>query len=108
MSIQLCSRTYTSTYKSQTYSPVLAVLYPVGQTIVFCGPGHPLGRPRSSGCAHSTRNSPYPSLTTVEFLKKSGANSNPMPGPAGTGITPFLISKFGEYHDSFFGGFHQP
>jgi len=27
-----------------------------------------------------------------------------MPGPVGTGITPFLISKFGVYQDSFLAG----
>src|ERR1035438_2377510 len=38
----------------------------------------------------------YVSFTIVAFLMKSGANSRPIPGPVGTGITPFLISKFGE------------
>ena len=44
------------------------------------------------------------SFTTVHFFKKSGSNSSPIPGPVGTGITPFLISKLGEYQDSFRAG----
>ena len=44
------------------------------------------------------------SYTTLAVLKNSGSNSRPIPGPDGTGITPFLISKFGVYHDSFFAG----
>src|SRR6266702_1935706 len=40
-------------------------------------------------------------LTTVAFLTKSGSNSTPRPWPVGTGITPFLIWKFGVYQDSF-------
>jgi len=38
------------------------------------------------------------------LLKKSGSNSSPIPGPVGTGITPFLISKLGEYQDSLRAG----
>ena len=42
--------------------------------------------------------------TTLAVFKKSGSNSSPIPGPDGTGIMPFLISKFGVYHDSFLAG----
>src|SRR3954452_16166783 len=45
----------------------------------------------------------YPCFTTVAFFKYSGSNVSPSPGPVGTGITPFTISKLGAYHDSFFG-----
>src|ERR1035437_10432340 len=40
-------------------------------------------------------------FTMAAFFTKSGSNSTPRPWPVGTGITPFLISKFGVYQDSF-------
>src|SRR6266700_3202410 len=41
---------------------------------------------------------------TLADLRKSGSNCRPSPWPVGTGITPFLISKFGVYQDSFLAG----
>ena len=49
-------------------------------------------------------NRPFQPFTRVHFFRKSGSNSTPMPGVEGTAITPFLMSKFGVYHDSFFCG----
>src|ERR1039457_3416001 len=40
-------------------------------------------------------------FTTVAFFTKSGSNSTPRPWPVGSGMTPFLISKFGVYQVSF-------